>query len=97
MKSSKARPTWIVVLVIGVWVVSTVLALTWGMTLNWPDFVHVNYGFPLVWATHTVSTLGGPADAWSVSVSALLVDLVLWLGSMTVAVAVILHVLGGRA
>jgi hypothetical protein len=84
--------TIIVVLVTGIWVVSTILALTWGTMLNSPDFVHVNYGFPLVWATHTLSTIAGPADIWDVNILALWADLLLWLGSMVASVAAILHV-----
>ncbi len=89
---NKNSSTIIVVLVTGIWIVSTILALAWGTTLNWPDFVHVNYGFPLVWGTHTLDTIAGPADIWDVNISALWVDLLLWLGSMLAAVAAILHV-----
>jgi len=97
MKFNKVSSTIIVALVTGIWVVSTILALAWGTTLNWPDFVHVNYGFPLVWATHTLSTIAGPADIWDVNILALCVDFLLWLGSMVAAVTLILHVFNKKA
>jgi len=65
-----------------VWSVATVLALTLGIRLNWPDYDHVNYGFPMVWGTHVLSTIQGPVDIWKVDVFALLVDLVFWSGSL---------------
>ncbi len=74
-----------------IWLVVTVLALLWGFTINWPDNVHVDYGLPLTWATNTISTIAGPANLWSVSVSNLLVDLVLWLGTMTIVVAAMVY------
>lgn len=57
-----------------------VLALTWGFAHNWPDNAHVRYGFPLTWGTHTLSTIQGPVDVWSVNVSSLVIDLLIWLG-----------------
>ena len=81
----------VVLLFMVVWLVVTALALLLGFTYNWPDNVHVNYGLPLTWATNTISTFAGPADLWSVNVSNLLVDLVLWLGIMTAVVATMLY------
>jgi hypothetical protein len=66
------------------------IALTWGVTLNWPDYVHVNYGFPLTWGVHTLSTIQGAADNWSVNISALVLDLLIWLG-LTVLSQVIIQ------
>ncbi|UCH58007.1 MAG: hypothetical protein JSV18_03670 [Candidatus Bathyarchaeota archaeon] len=60
----------------------TIAAITLGVPYNWPDNYHVRHGFPLVWGTHTLSTIAGPADIWSVSVAALVIDLILWLGLM---------------
>jgi len=75
-----------------IWAVLTILAVTWGVMFDWPDFVHVDYGFPLVWATHTLNTIAGPADIWHVNLQTLLMDLALWLGIMVVAVAIILQI-----
>ncbi len=80
-----------------IWAVLTILAITWGITYNWPDFVHVNYGFPLVWATHTLNTIAGPADIWLVNLQTLLIDLAFWLGTMAIAVAIILQISSRKA
>jgi hypothetical protein len=74
-----------------VWLVITVLALLWGLNYDWPDNVHVDYGLPLTWATNTISTFAGPVDLWSVNVSNLLVDLLLFMGTMIVVVAAMLY------
>ena len=80
-----------------VWVALTVSALTWGFVFDWPDSFHVDHGFPLVWATHTLSTIAGPADIWQVNMTALLMDLLLWLGLMVVAVAIMLYAFSKRS
>ncbi len=85
------RKTLIVIVFMLIWSALTIVALLVGFTYNWPDFVHVDYGLPLTWATNTLSTFAGPANAWSVDISALAVDLVFWLGIMTAAVAVMLY------
>lgn len=59
-----------------------IAALTWGTRFNWPDYVHVRYGLPLTWGVHTLVTIVGPVDTWSVNLTSLLLDLVLWLGLM---------------
>jgi hypothetical protein len=74
-----------------VWVALTVFAVTWGSEFDWPDYLHVDYGFPLVWATHILSTIVGPVDIWKINPQALIIDLVLWLGSMVIAIAAILY------
>jgi hypothetical protein len=56
-----------------------VFALTFGIKVNWPDFVHVNHGFPLRWGVHTLSTITGPVDLWSVNLATLALDIVFWL------------------
>ena len=71
------------------WSVATIFALTLGIRHNWPDYDHVNHGFPLVWGTHTLSTIQGPVDIWRVDVFSLLVDLVFWLGSLTAGVVLV--------
>jgi len=67
-----------------------VLAVSWGVARNWPDNVHVRYGFPLTWATHTLSTIQGAVDIWSVNVSSLVIDLLIWLG-LTVLFQIIIQ------
>ena len=79
-----------------VWIAITILALIWGSVFNWPDYYHVDHGFPLVWATHTLSTIAGPADIWQVNMTALLMDLLFWLGLLVVAVATMLYIFNKR-
>ena len=74
-----------------VWIFVTGLALLYGFTYNWPDNVHVDYGFPLTWGTNTLSTLAGPVDNWSINFVNLSVDLIFWLGIMIAIVAVLLY------
>jgi len=46
---------------------------------DWPDFVHTDYGFPVVWATHTTITFAGPVNSWSVNVLNLIVNITVWM------------------
>jgi hypothetical protein len=82
---------WVVLSFLVVWAVLTAVAVTWGTKFDWPDNVHIDYGFPLVWATQSLSTIIGPVDLWSVDISALLVNLVFWLGMMLIVVSVMLY------
>jgi len=81
----------IVVIFISVWAFLMTTALLWGFYNEWPDYVHTNHGLPLTWATHTLSTITGPADRWEVNVINLLIDLVVWLSIAVVAVALLLY------
>ena len=56
---------------------------------DWSDYVHTNYGVPLFWATHTESTITGPADIWSVNVTNMIVDVAIWAVLSIVLVAAI--------
>jgi len=73
-----------------VWFFLMVLCLTFGQLHAWPDFVHVRYGFPLTYAVHTVNTFAGPADFWTVDMSLLAADLVIWLAGYVVGSFLIL-------
>lgn len=46
---------------------------------NWPDYVHADYGFPFIWATHTTITIAGPVDRWNVDLAKLFLDIGIWL------------------
>jgi len=74
-----------------IWSVLTILAVTWGTRFDWPDYVHIDYGFPLVWTTHTLSTITGPADTWKVDITALIIDLAFWLGIMLIITSIMLY------
>ncbi len=65
--------------------VITIIALIWGTRYNWPDFVHVKHGLPLTWGVHTLSTIVGPVDTWEVNLTALTLDLGLWLALILLA------------
>lgn len=67
-----------------------ILALSAGIKIDWPDYVHVNYGFPIVWGIHTLVTIYGPVDIWTVQPLMLSLDLVFWLGLMILGIFLIL-------
>jgi hypothetical protein len=70
------------------WAIASVMAMTWGTLVNWPDYLHSNYGFPLTFATHTLDTIAGPVDKWRVDIGALTLDLAFWfLGMIIILVA----------
>jgi hypothetical protein len=74
-----------------IWTVLTLLAVTRGTRFDWPDYVHIDYGLPLVWTTHTLNTITGPVNIWEVNISALLMDLTFWLGIMVIATSIMLY------
>lgn len=71
------------------WSILTILGITWGTTYYWPDFVHTNYGLPFVWGTHTLNTIIGPVDRWSVDLSAMTLDVILWFAGAIAGVLII--------
>ena len=81
------RKVLVVTLFTAVWSAITIFALLWGFHYDWPDNVHTDYGLPLIWSTHTTSTFVGPADLWAVKTVNLAVDLAIWMGILTVALA----------
>ncbi len=68
----------------------TIIAITFGNQIDWPDNVHVDYGFPFVWATQTLSTITGAVNIWAVDVTALTMNLALWLGIMVICSAALM-------
>jgi hypothetical protein len=78
------------------WTILTIATVTWGIRYDFPDNVHIDYGFPIVWATQTLSTIVGPVNLWAVDTSALITNLVLWLGIMIVATAGLLYILNKK-
>ena len=62
---------------------------------DWPDYVHTNYGAPLLWAIHTESTITGPADIWSVNVTNLIADIAIW-AVLSLALITVIHALKRR-
>jgi hypothetical protein len=82
---------WLILSFLVVWTVLTILAVTWGTRFDWPDYVHINYGLPLVWGTQTLNTIAGPVNRWNVDVSALMMNLAFWLGTMLIAASIMLY------
>lgn len=80
-----------------IWSLVTVFAVTFGIFYDWPDFVHTDYGLPMVWATHTTSTFAGAADLWTVNMGMLAADLAVWLTIMIVAVVAIQALMTAKA
>jgi len=59
------------------------IALTLGSGLyakefNWPDYYHVEYGFPTAWTVRTLSTIIGPADSLTFQPVQFILDLLFW-------------------
>lgn len=73
------------------WTILTVLAVTWGTRFDWPDNVHVDYGVPLVWSTQTLSTIVGSVNLWTVDITALMMNLALWLGTMLIITIILFY------
>ncbi len=67
----------------------TLMGVGWGVKYDWPDFVHVDYGFPVKWATHTLITFTGPADQWTVDPTMLLLDIALWHTALIVGIIIL--------
>jgi hypothetical protein len=78
------------------WATAAIVAIAWGTLLDWPDFVHTNYGFPFTFATHTTSTLVGAVDDWSLDLAALESDIVFWIAG-TILIFVLFIYLARRA
>jgi hypothetical protein len=90
-RADTTKRFWFTLCFLVIWAVLTILAVTWGTRFDWPDNVHIDYGFPLLWATQTLSTIAGPVNMWNVDVTALTMDLALWLAIMLVVVSVMLY------
>ncbi len=73
------------------WAAVAVAGMTFGTTYNWPDFVHVNYGIPLTFATHTLDTIAGPADQWSLDLGSLAINMAFWLAGMVAIFSIALY------
>jgi hypothetical protein len=87
------KKTIMTLVVIAALSIITVIAITWGNQINWPDNVHVDYGFPFVWATQTLSTIVGAVNIWTVDITAVAMNLAFWLGITIVCSAVVLLVI----
>ncbi|MCJ7713693.1 hypothetical protein MUO66_04470 [Candidatus Bathyarchaeota archaeon] len=73
-----------------------ILAISWGNRFDWPDNVHIDYGFPLTWSTQTLSTIIGPVNLWTVDVTALILNLTIWLTIMLITTTILLYLLNKK-
>jgi hypothetical protein len=87
---SMKKKTIMTLAVIAAFSILTVIAITWGNQIDWPDNVHVDHGFPFVWATQTLSTIVGAVNIWTVDITAIAMNLAFWLGITIVCSAVVL-------
>jgi len=71
-------------LVLGV--VITLCSLIYSEELPWPDFYHINYGFPFTWLTRTLNTIAGPVDYFQVNHAMLAANIIFW-STVTLAVS----------
>ena len=82
---------WVILSFLVAWAVLTIFAVTEGTRFDWPDYVHIDYGLPLVWGTQTLNTIVGPVNLWNVDITALMMDLAFWLGIMLIVVSIMLY------
>jgi hypothetical protein len=54
------------------------IAVCWGRLVSYPDNVQRFHGIPLTWGIHQLITIIGPVDIWTIRVSSLFFDLLLW-------------------
>ena len=73
------------------WSILTIFAVIWETRYDWPDNVHIDYGFPLVWSTQTLSTIIGAVNLWIVDITALIMNIIFWLGIMLIITSVMLY------
>ena len=75
----------------------TILAMSWGNKFDWPDNVHIDYGFPLTWSTQTLSTIIGPVNLWTVDLTALILNLTIWLTITLITTTILLYLLNKKS
>lgn len=74
----------------------SILGVTWGTKFHWPNNVHIDYGFPFVWSSQTLSTIVGAANLWTVDTTALMMNLVFWLGIMLIVTSILPYLFSKR-
>ena len=77
--------SWQIIVINATLLVLSLIAVTLGFTFSVPDLLRVDYGWPLVWGMHTLSTIVGPVDVWKVNVVALAIDLLVWFAVVAAA------------
>ncbi|MDE1858656.1 MAG: hypothetical protein KGI26_06300 [Thaumarchaeota archaeon] len=78
------RYSYLAVAVLLAWAAATFVAMLYGVKTVIPDFVHVDYGFPMKYATHTLIAINGPVDNWGFDMGSLVADLAIWVSGIAV-------------
>jgi hypothetical protein len=86
----------VVMLFMVVWAIVSILGVTGGTRFDWPDNVHIDYGFPFAWSTQTLNTIVGAVNLWAVDTTALMMNLVFWLGIMLIITSILLYYFNKR-
>jgi hypothetical protein len=86
----------LILLFMVIWLIISILGILWENRFDWPDNVHVDYGFPFVWSTNTLSTIAGATNLWTVDVGALIMNLAFWLGINLIGTATLLYFLNNK-
>ncbi len=90
------RLTFVLAALAVAWGVASFVSMTYGTLVNWPDYVHTNFGVPFTFAVHTSSTIVGSVDTWDMDINALAADLAFWLtGILAIAFASLARSLRG--
>ncbi len=71
-----------------------IAAILWGLDYVIPDLGISKHGIPLIWGVNTTITIAGPVDIWSVDITALLIDLMVWFSLILVSTYISRDILG---
>ena len=59
-------------------IIITLFSVLYSREFNWPDYYHIEYGFPVAWLVRTLSTIIGPTDKFEFQPISFLLDWILW-------------------
>lgn len=71
-----------------------VAAILWGFDYVVPDLGISKHGIPFIWGVNTTITIAGPVDRWSVDITALMIDLLVWFSLILVGAYICRDILG---
>jgi hypothetical protein len=57
----------------------TLASALYAKEFNWPDYYHIEYGFPMAWLIRTLNTIIGPVDRFAFQPIPFLMDWLFWL------------------
>lgn len=59
-------------------IILTLASALYAREFNWPDYYHIEYGFPAAWLVRTLSTIIGPANRFELQIVSFALDWVFW-------------------